>query len=255
MVGRDLARTDWRFRKAYGILRDALRRADAPDVTALHPESHRDWVAELGRALEDLERFRALGRERDDRARSAAVLFDELRSVPSRHLIPEDPEGVRLLREGIARLRAYLPLREELARFALPYRSVLGSAFDFLWKVKSPEGGGRDPVEKKANHLTRRRILERMLGRMLSKNAIGGVHAPLELVLRGFPPHQGGLAKEALDAACQAGLVSRKGTPYGERVYLEPVHVRAARAFCKGRDFGLAALDRWVAEDERSDAA
>lgn len=250
IVGQDFARTESRFRKAFGVLRDAVRTVGALRLEALDPEARRDWVAELARAREDLDRIRAVSGERADRARGAAVLFDELRSIPARYVLPEDSEGLRLLRDGVAELAAFLPLRDELARFTLPYRAVLGGAFDFLWKEKRGEED-----ETRATHLTRRQILERMLGRMLSKQAIGAVHAPIELVLRGFPPHQYGLAKEALDVACLAGLVGRKGTHYGERVYLEPKLLGAAWDFCEGRTSGLAALDRWVVEDSRKDAA
>lgn len=255
IVGQAIARTESRFRKAFGVLRDAVRTVGAPRLEALDPHACLDWVAALAQTREELDRIRAVARERDDRARAAAVLFDELRSIPARYVLPEDPEGVRLLRDGVAELVAFLPLRDDLARFALPYRAVLGSGFDFLWNEKTGKGADGKGEETRAVHLTRRRLLERLLGRMLSKHAIGAVHAPIELVLRGFPPHQYGLAKEALDAACQAGLVGKKGTSYGERVFLEPALVRAARDFCQGRNSELAALDRWVAGDARRDVA
>jgi hypothetical protein len=255
IVGQDSAGTEPRFTKARGVLQDALRRSGTPFMAALDAGARADWILELGRAAEDLEEARTLAREREDRARAAQVLFDDLRSLPTRSFIAEDPEAACLFRERLAELASYLPLREELGRFARPYREVLGPGFEFLWKEKGQEDGEGEEKGTRREPLSRRRLLERMLGRMVSKHAIGGVHAPVGLVLRGFPPHQAGLAKEALDAACRAGVVARKSTHYGERVYLAPALVGSVKAFLAGAPFGIATLDRWAAEGAREEAA
>lgn len=255
IIGQDVARTDPDLRKAYGLLKEAVQTLKAPWMEALDPRERHDWVAVLGEADEALGKIRAEEQARTDRARSVAVLFDELRSIPTRYMLPEDPEGVRLLREGVTELAAYLPLREDLARFSLPYREILGDAFDFLWLAKGRRALERNGEGARSTHLSRREILDRMLGRMIAKHIIGGIHAPIEKILRGFPSHQAGQAKEALDVLCSAGLVVRKFTNYGERVYLDPEPLSTVKAFLAGGTFGIPTLDRWAATDSVSEAA
>jgi hypothetical protein len=251
LAGEGLARTDPDLRKGYALLVRAAEALRAPRPAALDPNVRRDWVSDLSAALEILDGFEAEARARADRASAAAILFDDLRSLPTRYVLPEDEEGLRLLRRGVAHLAGYLPLREELARFALPYRDALGEGFAFLWKEKR----GREEEGTKSGHLTRRQILKRMLGRMISKHIIGAVHAPVEKILRGFPPHQAGQAKEALDELCSAGLIVRKFTNYGERVFLDPGPLGTVKAFLAGGTFGISSLDRWATSDSDKEAA
>ncbi len=252
LIGQDLIRKDPDMRKAFALLMDAARSIPADRPNALNPDATSDWIAALGEARERLAELQETARARAERACAVAILFDDLRSLPTRYVLPEDEEGLRLLREGITGLAAYLPLREELAKFALPYREALGDGFGFLWKKKRPRGEGE---ETKSGRLTRREILERMLGRMVAKHTIGAVHAPVELILRGFPPHQDDQAKEALGALCAAGLVVRKSTNYGERVFLDPGPLRCVKSFLAGGSFGIAALDLWTTRDALEEAA
>ncbi len=252
LIGQDFVRTDPDLRKAYALLMDAARSIPADRPQALDPGARADWIAALGSAEEHWGELQAIARARAERAGITAILFDDLRSLPTRYVLPEDEEGLRLLRKGVTELAAYLPLREELAKFALPYREALGDGFGFLWKKKRPRG---EREETKGGRLTRREILERMLGRMVAKHTIGAVHAPVELILRGFPPHQDDQAKEALGALCAAGLVVRKSTNYGERVFLDPGPLRCVKSFLAGGSFGIAALDLWTTRDALEEAA
>jgi hypothetical protein len=119
-------------------------------------------------------------------------------------------------------------------------------ALDALRRTRLAEADRGGPV---------RALLERMLRRMLSKTAIGGIHAPREQVLKGFPAHQRGLAADGLAHLVKARVAWEKSTPYGRRVALEPARIATVRGFLEGQPFGVDVLDRWVSTDAHENAA
>jgi hypothetical protein len=220
-----------------------------PRPPALGLGTGEDWTRELLTATEALDALRRTRLAEADRGGPVRALLEALRFIASRAPQPPDPEGLDVIRRGLQALAPFLHLRAELSSLATPFREALAPDFAFLW----PGEAQGDDVG--VIHLSRRALLERMLRRMLSKTAIGGIHAPREQVLKGFPAHQRGLAADGLAHLVKARVAWEKSTPYGRRVALEPARIATVRGFLEGQPFGVDVLDRWVSTDAHENAA
>jgi hypothetical protein len=127
-------------------------------------------------------------------------------------------------------------LRDDLADLVLPFKPMLPE-FAFLWKED-------DEDKPEARHLTAREIMCRILSRMKSKALIGECHGPADKITKGFPDHDKGRAKEALDLLIKVGVVRHKGQQ-GGRVSIEPKWVQGAERFVAGETLGAKAVDDW----------
>ena len=233
-----------RIRKEEAALRLRLRPGVVPYLEALDWRASQDWAGALRRIERELDARRRLEEGREAARRKALERFDELRAVPSRHPLPEDPEGVRLLREGVRALAPVLALRGDIADFARPWRELLFPEFAFLWPRPAFERGSAPRTR-----LRRREILARMLHRTIAKSAIGAAHAPREMLSKGFPQHQVAEAREALALLVREGILFQKSTCYGWRVSLRPDWLRAAERFIGGGSLGNPAADLWASAD------
>ena len=244
--GEVAAGRDPTLRAVRGLVLEALRlRPDAaPHLRALDWRCSGDWADSLQEIERDLDRRRRIREDRDQAARKALERFDELRAVPSRYALPEDPEGVRLLVEGVRALAPALALREDLADFAWPWRNLLLPEFAFLWPRLDL---AKAPAHR--THLRRREILARMLHRTIAKSAIGAAHAPREMLSKGFPKHQVAEARDALALLVREGILFQKSTCYGWRVSIRPDWLPAAGRFIEGGPLGNPAVDHWVSAD------
>jgi len=238
--GQDRVRTDPDFKGAYALIKAAFEVSPATHyIDALNGEKTGNWVRQLEQAKTALGTITLHVQRRE----AAYKDMDELRMM-SVHPEALDGEGQKRARHLARSIGAVEPLREELADVASDLRSKLGSEFDFLWADAKRE------EETPTRHLSNREIAKRILSRMLSKALIGGCHGPLEKIAKGFPEHDKGRAKEAIERLVRAGVIRQKTNVGTQRVSIERVYVTPCEKFVKGGEpFGISAVDDWCQEN------
>lgn len=240
-------------RKCYAVIRESMDREGKhlSFIKALDKHETDDWEARIevlteelakvaaGRAAADEARAAEARREKErEEAQDAAVwnLMEAVRSFKE----TRNEETERRLRHCLRQAAKFEHLREEAAEMARTHRNVLEPEFSFLWPREAP--AEEAPSRKLAN----REIVARLVRRMKSKCLIGACHGPFDLVVKGFPDHDKGRSKEALELLSRAGVVRLRSTGIGLRVSIEPKMVPAAEKFLEGGQFGVEAVDAWV---------
>lgn len=206
-------------------------------IDALNRDKVGNWVKQLEQAKTALAETTLRVQRREISYRD----MDELRMMT---IHPEalNDEGLKRARHLVRSVGAVEQFREELADVAGDLRSQLGSEFDFLWS------GMKQEEEAVSRHLSNREIVKRILSRMLSKALIGGCHGPLEKIAKGFPEHDKGRAKEAIERLVKAGVIRQKTNVGTQRVSIERVFVTPCEKFVKGEPLGIPAVDEWCKE-------
>jgi hypothetical protein len=87
---------------------------------------------------------------------------------------------------------------------------------------------------------------------MKSKCLIGASHGPLDLICKGFPEHDKGRVKEAMEVLTKAKIIRTKSTKIGVRVSIEPSMIPAADLLIENKKSGIPMVDLWCSENERA---
>jgi hypothetical protein len=241
-VGQAVVDRERAFGKAFGIIRDRMKSEPyrGAYISALDPSADHDWLERLT-VCEEMLKNAFETRIEKEKAQDAqeATLF-ELGAVMQKYHLPEDLEGMRLLKHHVRQAARYEHLRDEVADMAARYRSHLEPEFSFLWKKTD------EPEEPETQRkLTNREIAARLLRKMKSKGLIGASHGPYDMLPKGFPAHDVGRAKETVDVLIRAGILRAKPTVIGQRVSIEPKMLGTVDDFQKGKPFGMHAADAW----------
>lgn len=236
--GQDRVQTDPDFKCVYGLIKASFEVAPVQHyIDALNRDKTGNWVRQLEKAKMELGDITL----RVERRETAYRDMDELRLM-SIHPESLDDEGWKRTRHLTRTVAALPQFREELADVVSDMRSQLCPEFDFLWTdVKHEE-------ELPSRHLSNREIVKRILSRMLSKALIGACHGPLEKIAKGFPEHDKGRAKEAIERLVRAGVIRQKTNVGTQRVSIERVFVTPCEKFVKGELLGVPAVDDWCKE-------
>lgn len=240
-IGQGIARNDPAMRKAYAVIMETRERYPGlPFIEALDPRRHGDWERELEIARKELP----LARERARRHKEIEEALERLRAVPSRYHLPEDPEGVRALREAVRACVPHIPLRERLIETVSPWRALLEEDFPFLWKTEAPKP---EAEAKPREQVSNRELLVRILNRMLLKKEIGGKHTSFENIYQVADGHDLGRAREGAELLVKQGVLMTKPQQKDRHVSIDPEWTHAVKRFVEGNELGNAAIDRWCA--------
>jgi hypothetical protein len=66
------------------------------------------------------------------------------------------------------------------------------------------------------------KVIKTIITRLFSDRTIGGKHTAFENLVKGFPKHLRGEAKEIAEKLMRKGLITPKPTSYGMQVSLNP---------------------------------
>lgn len=258
------------IRACYARIREAMKSERAPMwfIKALdRNEKGLDWRARLeevkaqiaalaadraaaARKAEEEERKDSAREEAQDAAvwnLAAAVrgmseaLEKKLHGLPKGDELAEEAE--RKLRHCLRQAGRFDNLREEAADMARVHRTRLEPEFSFLWP-KAEEAEAPPP----ARRMTNGEIAARLLRRMKSKGLIGACHGPFDMMFKGFPEHDKGRAKEAIELLAKTGVVRSRSKGIGVRVSIEAKMVPVADRIVDGASSGIEALDGWLKE-------
>lgn len=245
-IGNGRAAADPAVRAAYAKIIERVTRWSAPFIPCLAREREGDWAAELEAATESVEdRLAALERCLETIRDIAAVSLLLTAQTPEGH--DADKDALDKLRHMVRSAATVASMRPMVAEAAAKIRARLGDEFRFLWDRSAPAPAEAEPGREP---MSRHRIAARLLRRMLSKDAIGACHVPLDMLHRGFPGDAQGEAKDVVEMLVRHGVVRRKDTGIGPRVSIEPSCVQPARAFVEaGGRLGVSALDGWIEKD------
>lgn len=243
-AGREVADSDNFLKKVFARIRELMADPSHEQgwfIPALDPERSADWAAHLeacDQKLRKLVEDRRRGEEADQALDTLARDFAIFRTQG-------EDGNERILRHNIRTAARFEHLRDEVAELLLPMRARLEDEFGFLWKDGKPD---EEPAHE-PKKLTNLEIVMRIARRMNSKGFIGGVHAPWDKVVKGFPAHDFGRAKEAVDMLVKAGVFRKKNSLIGPRVAIEPGMMFRIEALISGRLAGIPVLDEWCMKD------
>lgn len=237
-----------RFRRVYAKIRE--RMDEQPDrgwfIAALDPKRKDDWNAALQIVRDKLAALEAERQASDAKEAAAEKAIIEVVQAQVDYEGHPDEEQERLFRHAVRNAAKYDHLRDEVAVAVKPHKEFLGKEFAFLWKNGDPETKSKGEKAEKGRKLTNREIVARMLRRMRSNNLIGGCHGPRESMWNGFPEHDQGRAKEAMELLIRHGVMRCKSTQIGDRVSIEPRFVGKAMAFVERNEpMEIGGVDAW----------
>jgi len=238
-AGDEVAETDTFLRTCFARIRERMKDPSYQQgwfIDALNKASLGDWTLQLKGVQ---ERLAALIGER----KRAEVSEEAIRTVTEQAALAVQGGGDdRTLRHAARHAAKFEHLREEVAEILLPLKAGLADEFGFLWDDPKE----KEEPEEKREKLTNRDIAERILRRMRSKALIGECHGPYERICKGFPEHDKGRAKEAVELMCKAGLLRKKSSIIGSRLSLESKLMLNIDSVIQKRRSGIAALDEWL---------
>lgn len=151
-------------------------------------------------------------------------------------------ETLRLLKHAVREAASIEHLRAEVALYVQEWKDLLGAEFSFLWghDTREVDAPSKDP-------LARTEIVRRILRRMKANSLIGASHGPFEWLYKGFPAHDQGTAKEALEILGKVGMVRLKDSVIGLRAAIEPDWMRVVDQCIAGVFEGVpVALANWL---------
>ncbi len=238
-IGQGIARNDPVMRKAYAVIMETRERYPGlPFIEALDPRRHGEWQREFEAAVRELPAVR----ERVKKMKEVEEQIDRLRSISVRHHLPDDAEGVRMLREGVRALAANAAVRERLATAMAPWRSILEDEFAHLWKNDVPKAAEAKP----SNAVSNRELVVRILGRMMQRKEIGAKQAAFESVCAVAEGSDLSRAREAAELLVKHGVLAAKAGARDRPVSIDAEWATAVKRFLDGHELGQAAVDKWV---------
>lgn len=209
---------------------------NVPYIPALNQGKDLDWHERLREAEQRLNGFE----ERRGKKREARQKLADLESLLMRDDLSAD-EAARKLQHAVRDIAREETLRGELADIVEPYRASLGSGFEFLFQNGGKEEGGTHKVK-----LSNRDIMSRLLRRMVNKGMIGEKYCPVDMIPKGFPPHDLGRAKEALKVLLQA-TVAQSGK-MGDVASLSTEWTAKVKEYLAGKPMCVKAVDEWATD-------
>lgn len=241
-IGQDRAHADQGVRSCYAAIREAMRCLPSDGsrfIKAIHRTQTDDWNRKLDRLSQEISDLGAA----ELRRRRTEDRFEELKALQSRYSLPEDPEGVRMLKHYAREVARDPSMREDLSAACAPWRDAMGPEFEYLWR----DDEGRDVARESKRKMTNREIIARLLNRMIKHAYIGACHGPGDKMHHGFPDHEKHRSKEALQMLMRAGVVRVKPTSIGPRVSIEPDRKPGVDAFLGGGEIGAKVVDEFCA--------
>jgi hypothetical protein len=247
-VGEDVADGDGFLKMCFARIRERMAAVKEQGyfIEALERSSKGDWAVRLKVAEERLGKLIEERLHADEAERAAEQALQDVVTQMKLFKDAGPDANDRLLRHHARNAAKYEHLREELAEMLLPAREILGEEMAFLWK------NGQEPEEKPAEprKMTNQEIVTRILRRMNSKRLIGACHGPWDRIYHGFPEHDKGRAKDALDVLTKGGILRKKSTLIGFRVSIEPKMLHYVQAAIASRPMGISVVDEWCAKQE-----
>lgn len=236
-VGQSVVDRERVFAKAFALIRERMNaeKIQGPFIRALNPKLDGDWPILLADAE---RRLRELAEKKGGQDAAEDSIF-HLMGVLKQYHLPEDQEGVRKLRHAVRSGARFQHVRDEIAELVHSQRALLEPEFSYLWKVDQEE-----PVSPQKK-LTRRDIVQRILRRMKSKALIGACHGPYDRIVEGFPGHDLGRSRAAVDLLIKTNVIRKKVSVIGSRISIEPKAVGIVEGFIKGEVMGIGEVDAW----------
>lgn len=243
-AGNELANTDSGLRMCFARIREKMKDPAHQAgwfIDALDKEAVGDWPLQLRTAQDKLAKLV----EERKRAEAAEQAIRDLTDHVAQFTQPGKNGDDRMLRHHARQAAKFEHLRDEVAEMLLPLRPKLEDEFAFLWD----DGKGEEEKEpEQPKKLTNQEIVARILKRMKSKALIGECHGPADKICKGFPDHDKGRAKEAVELLCKAGVLRKKPTLIGARLSIEPKFVSTVDAVVWNKKTNIPALDEWMKE-------
>lgn len=246
--GRERTKADRDAQRCYGWISGA-REKHIPGIfiPALNKDTPGDWQAILAKTNLNLLMIRSEQIKKEEAEKewdnTVMKLADVMGVFPDFKVLQgaaESEEG-RRFRHLLRELAKNESRRPELAELCRSYRNALEPEFSFLWK---DENADDDPDCDPGKHLSNIEIVQRLLGRMIRKGIIGGRTAPTAMLLKGFPPHDLGRAKEAFDLLSKAEIIHQAKEGNVASITADVCHV--AKALVDGCKSRIAAVDEWA---------
>lgn len=231
------------MRRGFAMIREVMEKEPVQGwfIEALNPKSK--VVAWKHRLAKAKTRYERLAKEHEQEDVVARTMGQVLEACRKRGEV-KDEETLRQLKHSVRDAAKYEHLRAEVAQAAQAFRTDLGEEFTFLWK-EAEEPEELAPTQRLSN----REIVARILRRMHAKRLIGGCHGPADRVCNGFPAHDFGRAKEALEILVRGGIVKSKPTQIGQRVSIMPTMLKIMDALVAGTKCDFKVIEDWCAQD------
>ena len=252
----EVTEQDLSLRRCFALIRESMQKE--PDllwfIKALNKDEHGNWeerLYSLGKSLSGARETReqaaasaeAASKKDSEREEAQDAAIWNLMAIVREYSEKKTDESARQLRHQLRMIAKFEHLREEAADIARTHRNLLEPEFSFLWPKKKKEPD-EEPISKK---LTLRDIVARLLRRMKMKSLIGACHGPFESVGKGFPDHDKGRAKEAIELLSKYGVIRYRSTHIGIRISIEPKMIPVVDRFMEGAAFSIEPVDKWIA--------
>lgn len=248
-AGPDIADADGFLKMVYARIRERMKKEPVAGwyIVALEKGKAADWAALLAAAETKLAGLIEARRKQEEAEVALEKSLDEM--IHSLLVFRKDatPENERLLRHNVRAAARVDTNREYIADTLKPVRELLEDEFAFLWKNGHESEEEEAPAEPK--RIANIEIVMRICRKLNSKKLIGASHAPADKLWKGFPEHDKGRAKEAVDVLVKAGVLRRKTSLIGDRVSLEPKMMGRVEAAIAARPMGIPLVDEWCAAD------
>lgn len=243
-AGNDVVNSDGFLKMCYARIRERMDASPGGGfIEALDRTVFGDWPL---RQREAEDRLAFLIQARTNQAMAelqAEQAIQIISKYTETYRIHPIAENLRQLKHAVRMAAKMVHLREEIADCVSSLRTQMGDEFAYLWKV---DAGEQDLP--KSERLTPAEIVGRLSRRMFSKRLIGACHGPWDMIFKGFPEHDKGKAKNALEMLAKAGVLRKKTSGIGIRVSIEPKMLPAVEALIALKPSGLEAVDSWIAK-------
>lgn len=252
----EVTEQDLSLRRCFALIRESMQKE--PDllwfIKALNKDEHGNWeerLYSLGKSLSGARETReqaaasaeTASKKDSEREEAQDAAIWNLMAIVREYSEKKTDESARQLRHQLRMIAKFEHLREEAADIARTHRNLLEPEFSFLWPKKKKDQD-EEPISKK---LTLRDIVARLLRRMKMKSLIGACHGPFEMIGKGFPDHDKGRAKEAIELLSKYGVIRYRSTHIGIRISIEPKMIPVVDRFMEGAAFSIEPVDKWIA--------
>lgn len=252
----EVTEQDLSLRRCFALIRESMQKESELlwFIKALNKDEKGNWeerLYSLGKSLSVARATReqaaasaeAASKKDSEREEAQDAAIWNLMAIVREYSEKKTDESARQLRHQLRMIAKFEHLREEAADIARTHRNLLEPEFSFLWPKKKKEPD-EEPISKK---LTLRDIVARLLRRMKMKSLIGACHGPFEAVGKGFPDHDKGRAKEAIELLSKYGVIRYRSTHIGIRISIEPKMIPVVDRFMEGAAFSIEPVDKWIA--------
>ena len=247
-AGSEVADADGFLRMLYARIRERMKKEpiEGRYIPALEKGRTEDWPALLAQSEANLTALIDARRKAEDAEQAAEKAIDEMIQQFLAFRKSPNPENERLLRHCVRAAAKTEPNRDYIAETLKPVRDLLQDEFSFLWKNGDET---EDEPQSESRRIPNIEMVMRICRRLNSKRMIGACHAPADKIWRGFPEHDKGRAKEAVEVLVKAGVLRRKVSLIGDRISIEPKMLGKIEAAIAARPMGIPLVDEWCVKD------